>query len=97
MNRGPLGYGIWIASQSAQIAVVYGGSVTVEADANARLIAAAPEMFEALEAYERLDDAHANCDECEGLTQSEGCEKCFPLADDARLKMRAAIAKAEGR
>ena len=49
------------------------------------------DMFAALKAYERLDDFHANCPECDGLEQPELCEKCFPLADDARLKMCAAI------
>jgi hypothetical protein len=57
----------------------------------------AEDMYEALKAYEKLDDFHANCEECDGLEQPETCAKCFPLADDARLKMRAAIEKAEER
>jgi len=68
-----------------------------EMEANARLIAAAPELLEALKAYQRLDDAHANCKECDGEVMPELCEACFPLAYYARLKRRAAIAKAEGR
>lgn len=66
---------------------------TAEA-ANAHLIAAVPEMFEALKAYSLLDDFHANCKECDGLGQPEACSECFPYADDARCKMRVAIAKA---
>jgi len=50
------------------------------------------EALEALRAYQKLDDAHANCDECEGLEQPDTCAKCFPLADAARLKMRAVLA-----
>lgn len=53
-------------------------------------------LVEALEAYERLDDAHANCPECEGDLQPELCAECFPLADAARLGMRAALAAARG-
>ena len=66
-----------------------------EARANARLMVAAPEMYEALKAYEELDDKHANCEECDGEIQPELCAECFPYADAARLRMRAAIAKVE--
>jgi hypothetical protein len=74
---------------------VRGGNPT-EADANARLITAAPEMYDALKAYELLDQRHANCPECDGECQPEACELCFPLADDARLKMRLILAKVNG-
>jgi len=74
-----------------------GSAPVYEAQANAHLYAAAPEMYKALKAYEELDDKHANCEECEGLEQPETCAECFPYADSARLKMRASIAKAEGR
>jgi hypothetical protein len=77
--------------------MIYGEIPIEQTEANARLIAAAPDLLEACKAYELLDAKHANCEECDGLDQPEQCEKCFPLADDARLKMRAAIAKAEGR
>ena len=53
------------------------------------------EMYEALKAYEELDDKHANCEECEGEIQPELCAECFPYADSARLRMRAALLKAE--
>jgi hypothetical protein len=48
-NRGPLGAGRWINSEKGQIAVVYGPSVTPEGDANANLVAAAPELLAALQ------------------------------------------------
>lgn len=60
------------------------------------LKAAATDMYEALKALTLLEDKHSNCPICEGEGLPEACEKCFPFADDARLKMRAAIAKAEG-
>jgi hypothetical protein len=52
------------------------------------------ELVAALKAYELLDDKHANCEECEGESAPELCTICFPFADDARCKMRAALAKA---
>jgi hypothetical protein len=65
--------------------------------ADARLIAAAPEMYEALKAYEALENQRMNCDECgDQLERSpEACGECFPFADDARCKIRAVIAKIE--
>lgn len=66
-------------------------------EANARLVAAAPELAEAAMLQEAADLAHANCDECDGDGVPECCEKCFPLFDEARLKRRAAIAKATNR
>lgn len=47
--------------------------------------------IKALQAYEELDDKHANCPECEGMAQPELCAKCFPYADSARLQMRAIL------
>ena len=95
---GPVGAGSMIAAKDgetvlAYIAVVYGPDQTKESAGNSELIAASPEMLEALRAYQKLDDFHANCPECGGLEQPETCAKCFPLADDARLKMRAVLAK----
>ena len=60
-----------------------------------RLLAERERFIEALKAYERLDDYHANCDDCDGVPAPEACDKCFPFADDARLKMRAALADAQ--
>ncbi len=68
-----------------------------EFDANARLIAAAPDLLEAAALLEAAEDFNANdCDECEGQGEPEACPKCFPLFDDARIKRRLAIAKAIG-
>jgi len=63
-------------------------------EANARLIAAAPELYDAAALLEAAEDAHANCPECDGEIIPELCPACFPLFDDARLKSRAALAKA---
>lgn len=66
-----------------------------EADANARLITAAPELLEAACLQEKADSHWANCQECEGSACPElGCEAAFLMADDARIMRRAAIRKA---
>ena len=67
--------------------------------ANARLIAAAPEMYEALKAYEALENQRDHCEDREDRleTAPEACGECFPFADDARCKIRAVIAKVEGK
>ena len=62
--------------------------------ANAYLFAAAPDLFECAEILEKAEEAHANCDECEGEGVPELCEKCFPLFDDARVKRRTALSSA---
>lgn len=64
--------------------------------ANARLIAAAPDLVEAAALQEDAEDANANCPECEGDGIPELCPRCFPLFDAARVKRRAALAKARG-
>ena len=66
-------------------------------EANARLIAAAPELLAALKLMEKADDVHANCAECDPADAPESCEVCFPYFDAARVARRAAIAKAEGK
>ena len=66
------------------------------AKANAHLIAAAPELLEAAQSLETAELHRMNCDECEGDDVPELCATCFPLFDDARLRRRAAIAKATG-
>src|SRR5690349_17056477 len=68
-----------------------------ELEANARLMAAAPELLEAAKLLEEADQKWANCPDCESMLPGELCESCFPLYDAARLKRRAAIAKAEGK
>jgi len=81
---------------SGMVALPYAaGNEDGELEANARLIAAAPDLLKAAVALEAAEHAHANCDECNGEGMPELCPKCFPLFDDARLKRRAAIAKAE--
>jgi hypothetical protein len=65
-----------------------------ECEANARLIEAAPDLLAACVTLEAAEDANANCRECDGQGVPELCPVCFPLFDDARLKRRAAIAKA---
>lgn len=72
----------------------HGDPVRIEADA--LLIAAAPELLEAATLLEAAELAHANCEECDGEEVPECCEKCFPLFDDARVKRRLAISKATG-
>jgi len=60
------------------------------------LAAAAPDLAEAAMLLEAAEDANANCEDCEGEGVPELCGTCFPLFDDARLKRRAAVAKARG-
>ena len=54
------------------------------------------ELIYALKAYETLDNQHANCKECDGEVEPEACGECSPFADDARLRMRAALDRARG-
>ncbi|MGB7022333.1 MAG: hypothetical protein WBD73_00910 [Candidatus Acidiferrales bacterium] len=66
--------------------------------ANARLIAAAPDLLAAAQKLEEAEDFNANdCHECAGEGMPEECEKCFSLFDAARVMRRRAIAKATGR
>ena len=97
-DAGPLGAGIYVVSESRPIAVVYGPNTEAAPQADAKLIAAAPEMYEALKAYEALDSQRMNCEECDEQLERapEVCGECFPFADDARCKMRVVIAKVEG-
>lgn len=70
------------SSPSRGVAEVWGPDEDKESDANARLIAAAPELLEALR------DIRANCSCCE-TQPNEPCANC--------LRCEAAIAKAEGK
>lgn len=98
--------GPWLASKRSSVvglpvvAPAADGRVICEVvggtQADAHVIAAAPDLLAAAEALERAEDAHANCDECGGSYMPELCETCFPLFDDARIKRRKAIAKAKG-
>lgn len=60
------------------------------------LFAAAPQMLEALKAYEALDAQRSTCEECEHRLEyaPESCGNCCPFAMRARDLMRAAIAAA---
>ena len=63
-------------------------------EANAQLIAAAPDLLEAAVILEDAEDKRQHCDECEGEGEPEACPKCFPMFDDARVKRRLALQKA---
>lgn len=93
--------------QAPDEAIIYCGPDTVQDDneiriegpdalANAALVVATPDLYEAAALLEAAEDAHANCPECDGEIIPELCPVCFPLFDDARLKRRAALAKARG-
>ena len=73
-----------------------GEPITIDQTSIGLLILEAIESRAALRAYDKLDDFHANCQNCDGCEQPEACEKCWPYADDARLKMRAIIEKIDG-
>ena len=66
------------------------------AERRARMMAAAPDLLKAAELLEAAETAHVNCPDCDGEAIPETCGTCFPLFDDARLRRRAAIAKARG-
>lgn len=53
------------------------------------------DLLEAAQLLETAETHHANCEECEGMGVPELCPVCFPLFDDARVKRRLAIAKAQ--
>lgn len=75
----------------------FGGKRPVpEPIANAKLIAAAPELFEAARLLEEAELEWANCEECGGEGIPELCGACFPKFDDARCLRRVALAKATG-
>lgn len=97
-DAGPVGYSIGVISEGGWIAVAYGPGTNPNAAENVRLITAAPEMYEALKAYEALENHRMNCEECEERQEmaAETCAECFPFADAARCKIRAVIAKVEG-
>jgi hypothetical protein len=65
--------------------------------ANARLVAAAPDLLEAAQLLEAAEHARQFCEECDGEGEPEACGECFPSFDDARVKRRLAIVKAIGR
>ena len=63
--------------------------------ANARLLAAAPDLLEACQLLEEAEHLRQFCEECDGGEgEPEACSTCFPKFDDARVKRRLAIAKA---
>lgn len=83
---GRAGKGVMVATEGAWIAVVYGPNVTTESEANARLIAAAPELLEALK-------------ECAEVACAETCDWISsesPIHTKECKGAYAVIAKAEG-
>jgi hypothetical protein len=62
--------------------------------ANARLIAAAPELLEAAQLDEQALEHFRKCERCE---PGHCCPDFFELEDAAKVLRRAAIAKAKGR
>lgn len=75
----------------------FGGRRPVsEPIANAALIAAAPELFEAARLLEEAELEWANCEECGGEGVPELCGAGFPKFDEARRLRRIALAKALG-
>ena len=72
----------------------HGDPAKIEADAY--LIAAAPDLLEAARLLEDAELDRDACPECEGEGEPEACGTCFPTFDDARIKRRRAIAKATG-
>ncbi len=81
-NAGPIGRGSWIVSGKVQIAVTYSAAINPNAEADTRLIAAAPTLLAALEAvFANAQLFNHDSDAC-----------WMPIRDMAR----AAIAKAKG-
>jgi len=68
-----------------------GDSITIDANSVGMLIQEVIRARVALLAYNKLDDIHSNCTECEGLEPSELCARCWVHADFARLRMREII------
>lgn len=62
------------------------------AEANAAVIVKAVNnhdaLVKALQLQEAAEEAHANCQECDGQEVPELCPVCFPLFDDARIARR---------
>ena len=96
--------GPWSLDPATGGDIVWGADHSIVAQAlgstnwpvDARLLAAAPDLYEAAAALERAEDAHDNCPECDGQGVPELCPVCFPIFDDARVKRRSALAKARG-
>lgn len=79
------GKGSWVKGSTGEWAALACGDTSESAEANARLIAAAPDMLEALNAIQRLEFAGSCC----------GCstDEAF---DEAQEIARKAIDKVEG-
>jgi hypothetical protein len=96
---GPIGKGIWITDETCnnQIAVVYGENQTPEAEANARLIAAAPELLAACQ-HAKSELALAALDITANLSASESeLEIIQRKLQNIAMEMVLVVAKAEGR
>lgn len=66
--------------------------------ANAHLMSAAPDLYEAAKLLEDAEAARDECEYCADALQMapETCERCFPAFDAARVTRRVALAKARG-
>lgn len=95
---GPIGAGIWITDESGnnQIAVVYGAANTPGADANARLIAAAPELYEALKLICAMFDDRRIVRNIANDYSSDWALRMLEFTKELQ-SILAALAKAEGR
>lgn len=67
-----------------------------ESEHNAAVMAGSFAMFEALKAWEVMEDRVANCEEHAPEEAPESCVWCLPYCDRARLMMRAALAMVRG-
>jgi len=75
---------------------INGGATRVEAEANAHLIAAAPELLEAARWAEHALLEQVGACQSYPCTEEEPCSYCVEQSDAAN-RLRAAIAKAEGK
>lgn len=94
----PCSHGARVLAGCRIIATVVGGigrRATKSGRANARLIAAAPDLLEALRAVEWSGESHD--EDGDPVDACPWCGSVVGDAHDAKCKVAAAIAKAEGR
>jgi hypothetical protein len=84
---GAVGHGILILSRDKQIAVVHGTSANKSGPSNAHLIAAAPEMYDALKSFTEAAESWHATHHGQSIVQCDLICESIPAA-------RAALAKA---